>query len=222
MVAAVRTLTAPKIVTDLIKWEAEPAYSREYGVLAANNPVVIGTALGKIAFGAVTSAAKSGGNTGNGTLTVDTTSPLLSGATQGVYQVRYTSATAYQVTDPRGVVLGTGANGTAFANRIKFNTAAGGTAFAAGDGFDVTVAKGSGKIVALNPLAVDGSAVCVGFSGMLRDPGNTDYSSGFWYIARAALLADAGIVWPDGFTTAQIAQAMAEVAPVGLIARQAI
>jgi hypothetical protein len=46
--------------------------------------------LGKITAGGTSavSAAKSGGNTGNGALTLDATTPVLSGALAGVYQVR--------------------------------------------------------------------------------------------------------------------------------------
>jgi hypothetical protein len=55
----------------------------------------------------------------------------------GVYTCVFTSATAYNVYDPQGRLLGTGANGTAFADEIKFLTTAGGAAFVAGDTFNL-------------------------------------------------------------------------------------
>jgi hypothetical protein len=85
------------------------------------------------------SQTKSGGNTGTGTCVLDATTPILPGVLPGVYQVRFSSATVYTVTGPNGLTVGTGSNGTAFAQAIKFTTTAGGTAFIAGDGFDITV-----------------------------------------------------------------------------------
>ena len=97
--------------------------------------------------------------------------PYLSGGKTGVYQVRFTAATAFTVTDPSGLQVGTGTVGTAFATQIKFNTAAGGTAFAAGDGFDISVvstskyvpspatsADGSDQAMAINLLQVDATS----------------------------------------------------------------
>ena len=54
-----------------------------------------GAVLGKITLGALTSAAKSGGNTGNGTITLDPTTPILANANKGgpgVYTVRCVTA----------------------------------------------------------------------------------------------------------------------------------
>lgn len=115
------------------------------------------------AIGTSSSAAKSGGNTGGGSLTLNASNPLLPNAAPGVYQVRFTSATAYTVTAPNGVQIGTGANGTPFANQVQFLTAASGAAFVAGDGFDVTVALNSMPYVLSAETASDGSQtpVCV-------------------------------------------------------------
>ena len=85
--------------------------------------VVAGTVLGKIMLGAATAAVKaSGANTGNGTIAMDPTTPVLANAKSGTYQVRFTSAKAYTVSDPAGGQLGAGANGTAFADRVMFTT----------------------------------------------------------------------------------------------------
>lgn len=122
-----------------------------------------GALLGKITLGAASSAAKAGGNTGNGTLTMDVTNPVRAGAKAGVYQVRLiaaaTNAGTFRVTDPDGFVLGDVAVGATFDNDIKFATADGSTDFAVGDGFDITLAAGSGKYRLSLAAAVDGSQV---------------------------------------------------------------
>ncbi len=76
-------------------------------------------------------------NTGNGTIgSLSFTSP----AQIGDYTVSLTSATAFTVTDPRGVAVGTGTVGTGFnSGGVAFTLTAGGTAFAAGDSFVVSV-----------------------------------------------------------------------------------
>lgn len=113
-----------------------------------------GTVMGKVTIGAITSAAKAGGNTGNGTNT------LLTAGTKtiaGVYQIRMLTATTFTVTDPNGEPLPNGVNG-AYANRgLNFTITAGGTPFVAGDGFDVTVAAGSNSWKKSVATAVDGS-----------------------------------------------------------------
>lgn len=104
---------------------------------------VRGTVLEETVFGTATSAAKTGGNTGNGTLTVDATTPVLFGGQPGIYTVRCiaaaTNAGTLRVTAPDGTVLGDVAVGGTFSNRIKFATADGSTDFIVGDGFDITV-----------------------------------------------------------------------------------
>lgn len=112
-------------------------------VLKSGANYVRGTVLEETVFGTATRAAKAGGNTGNGTLTLDATTPTLFGAEPGVYQVRLIAAAAnggtFRVTAPNGVVLGDVAVGSTFSNRVKFATADGSTDFIVGDGFDITV-----------------------------------------------------------------------------------
>lgn len=75
------------------------------------------------------------GNTGNatvGTLSLGTL-PVA-----GNYLVVFTAATAYNVFDPTGAFVGTGATGTAFASTgVNFTITAGGTAMVRGDGFNI-------------------------------------------------------------------------------------
>lgn len=132
-----------------------------------------GTVMGRIVAGAATSAAKAGGNTGGGTLTLDVTTPVLAGAKAGIYTVRHVGVVAnagqFQVRDPDGIAIGIYAiGGAAFATQIKFAMADSGTDFALGDGFDITVAAGSLKLVPCKYDALDGSNVPVGilFNGV--------------------------------------------------------
>lgn len=81
-------------------------------------------------------SAANAGNTGNGTLG---TLSAITGAQPGAYGVVFIAATKFEVYDPLGNFLGLGATGTAFSNQVQFTITAGGTAFAAGDGFSVTV-----------------------------------------------------------------------------------
>lgn len=115
-----------------------------------------GTVLGRITAGAAAAAAKAGGNTGNGTISAVT---LQGGAKSGIYAVRMTGATTFKVEDPDGLVIeSVGATGAAFADDIGFTITVGATPFVAGDGFDITVAAGTGYTIAL-AAATDGSAI---------------------------------------------------------------
>ena len=83
------------------------------------------------------SAPKAGGNTGNGTMGAVT----VTSAAVGAYTVSFTSSTAFSVTGPAGAV-GTGTAGTPFSTGgLSFTITAGATAFAAGDGFTITVVQ---------------------------------------------------------------------------------
>jgi hypothetical protein len=126
---------------------------------------VRGTVLEETVFGTATRAAKTGGNTGNGTLTLDATTPVLSGAEPGVYQVRLITAAAnggtFRVTAPNGVVLGDVAVGATFSNRVKFATADGSTDFIVGDGFDITVAAATAATQKYQRVTSDAGAKLV-------------------------------------------------------------
>jgi hypothetical protein len=124
------------------------------GITIAKN-----TVLGKITKGAATKAAKTGGNTGDGTLVLDETTPILAKAKPGVYTVRILRAAIASVgttpavpaqkalailKDPDGVVLAVvdvpTSTGVTISNHVKFVLTEGNTAFVLGDGFDITIA----------------------------------------------------------------------------------
>jgi hypothetical protein len=119
--------------------------------------------MGIISVGAITAAAKSGGNTGTGTCTVLT---VRDGAKAGIYTVRIvkvgTHVFYYEVKNPNGQQIGFGAcegSGltSVFSGEIQFTLTDAGTDFIVGDGFDITVAAGSGKLKRSVSTAVDGS-----------------------------------------------------------------
>lgn len=118
------------------------------GVLAA------GTILGQITAGAATAAAKSGGNTGDATISAVT---LGAGAKVGVYQVRFTAATKFDVVDPDGFKLKSGTTGAAYSDDLGFTITAGSTPMVADDGFDITVAAGSKKFKPATAAGTDGA-----------------------------------------------------------------
>jgi phage tail sheath gpL-like len=90
--------------------------------------------------GDAVSAAKAG-MAGNGTLTLDNATPVLQGSATGLWKVVFTSATAFNVVPPvAGMSQGAGQVGQPYVGPgIKFTIAAGATAFAVGDEFDITV-----------------------------------------------------------------------------------
>lgn len=216
------TFTEPKAMTDVLKWEAG-TYSRELvTILSGAGNLAVGTVLGKITKGAVTSAAKSGGNTGNGTLTVDATNPKVAGAVVGVYTVRCiaaaTNAGTLRVTAPNGTVLGDVAVGATFENQIKFATADGSTDFVVGDGFDITVAAGSGKWKKHINGAFDGTETAAGVLIGKADATSADASA--IIVARQAEVSALGLVW-DASVDSQGKKdaAIAQLASLGILVR---
>lgn len=118
-------------------------------------------------------ATKAGGNTGNGTITVDVATPVLAHAIAGVYTARCIAAAAnsgtFRVTDPNGLVLGDVVVGATFADQIKFVIADGAADFIVGDGFDVTVAVNTGRVPV--PGATWDTTTAAGSVGKIRKVG---------------------------------------------------
>jgi phage tail sheath gpL-like len=109
--------------------------------------------------GAATAALKAG-STGNGTIAMDSATPVLVGAQVGVYKAVFSTATAYTVKDPSGNTVGTGATGGTFSNQVKFVITAGATPFASNDEFDITVTKvPTGTAVPNVPIPIGSAAV---------------------------------------------------------------
>lgn len=192
-------------------------------ILSGAGKLLAGTVLGAVTLGAVSAAIKGGGNTGNGVFTIDPTTPKVAGAKVGVYTARVIIAQAnagvFEIRDPTGIDLGVYIVGAAaFNNQIKFTIADGASDFIVGDGFDITIAAGSGKYVAFDPTALDGRQTAAGILW-----GDTDATSADK--VAAALVRDAEVnlaelVWGAGVTTQpQKDAAFATFATVSLIGR---
>jgi len=179
-----------------------------------------GTVLGKVTLASATGAAKAGGNTGNGTFTIDATTPVLANAQPGVYTARCiaaaTNSGTFEIKDPKGDSLGEYTVGATFADQIKFVIAAGATDFVVGDGFDITVAAGSGKYKKAVATAVDGSAVPVAILADDADASGGDVVSGIYLMGEFnsnAITLDVSI---------SLASATASLRPLGIFLKSSV
>lgn len=221
------SLTEKLHASGFVLSEGEGTISRDNGVLISGQNLGAGTVLGKITLAAATSAAKGGGNTGTGTLVMDVTTPVLANAKVGVYTVRNIIAGAntgtFVVTDPNGNVVGepiivAGAGGTiTFANEIKFVITDAGVDFIVGDGFDVTVAAGSGKFTILAPAALDGSQYAAGI--LVADVDATSADQACAVISRLAEVNSNELVWPGGISGPNKTTAIAQLTALGIVSR---
>lgn len=217
------TYTFPKLAHEWLKHELDPEFSRAAGTILANSGnLVTGTVLGRITKGAATSAAKAGGNTGNGTLTLDATTPVLAGAKAGVYTVRCIAAAAnggtFRVEGPDGLVMGDVAVAGTFSEHLKFVIADGSSDFVVGDGFDITVAAGSGKYAPHNPTAVDGREIADAI--LLNGVDTTGADAKSTIIVRSAVINPLALTWHSSVDDAtKQGNALAHLAAKNIITR---
>ncbi len=214
--------TYPKLAHSWLKHENDPTLFRRGGILKSGSGVLkTGTVLGAVG-GSASSAAKAGGNTGGGSLTLDVTSPVLAGAKDGVYSVRCIATAAnsgtFRVEDPDGLVIGDVVVGATFADGVKFVVADVGTDFAVGDGFDITVSTAGKKYVPLNFAGADGSQKAVAILIHLADATSADVEAPV-LIGRAQIVPNQ-LVWPDGATSGQKNAALAQLAALGIVSHQ--
>lgn len=159
--------------------------TRNITVLSGAGVLPRGTVMGRISVGSASSAAKSGGNTGNGTCTAVSSK---GNAAAGVYTARVvisgTNSATWNLSDPQGKLIDqkqySGSGGTAvFSNdQLAFTITDGSTDFATGDGFDITVAAGSGKWIKSVATASDGSQVPQGILVDVVDATSADANGG--------------------------------------------
>lgn len=198
--------------------EAPGERSREaitVGATAITACMVLGATLG-----AATAAVKAGGNTGNGTFTIDASTPTLAGAKPGVYRLRCIAAAAnggtFRLEDPDGIVLGDtvmAAGAATVSEHIRGALADGSSDFIVGDGFDITV-PATLTYGPLNLAATTGLSVAAGISY-----GNYAASSrGVAFVRDCEHNADI-VVWPAGITSDQRALATRQLAALGIILR---
>lgn len=180
-----------------------------------------GMVLGKRAALAATVTPKTG-NTGTGVLTMDATTPILSGAKVGRYTVKCTAAAGnagtMTVYDPSGLVLGTHTvAGAAFANEIKF-AVADDVDFVVGDVIYVDVAPTAEKWMQLDPTAVTGEKSAAGI--LVDDATAADGTDGVGVaVVRHAIVASNKIVWPAGISAGAKANAITQLEAKGILVR---
>lgn len=201
---------------DWLKWEMDGRMSRKAVTIASGQSLKSGTVLGKISLGAATATAFSG-NTGNG-VCGDVT--VGAGAKVGIYKLTViepaSDAGAFMVEDPDGVQVGVGDIGTAFTGGgLSFTLADGLTDFAAGDGFDIAVAEGTGQYNGLDDDATDGSAVAAGI--LVEDVDATDAAVDGVMVFKDARIDTRGLTWVDASAGAQTA-ALAQLELSGIVA----
>lgn len=184
-------ITEKKYAHDFLRSEQPNFMSRKLVTIASGAGLLAaGTVLGAILLAGATAAAFAG-NTGTGAMGAIT---VAAGAKVGAYKLVViepgTNAGKFTVEDPDGITVGVGTVGAAFSGGgLSFTLADGGTDFASGDGFIITVAAGSGKYVQPTATATDGSGV--GTAILLAEVDATD-----------ADVADAPVIYRD----AQVAE----------------
>lgn len=217
------TLTEGLYATESLISEAPGDRSREAITVKSGQNLSACAVLGTIVTGTVASAAKSGGNTGNGTCVVDATTPALLGAKLGVYSLRFTSTTSIRLEDPDGLVLGdtaivaTTGQTAQIQEQIKALVTQGATTFAAGDGFDITVSALVEKEVEYNPAGTDGSQIATGILYGAVNATSAD-TRGVAYKRDCEHNADI-VKWKTGATAAQKAKGTADLKRRGIILR---
>lgn len=184
-----------------------------------------GGVVAKMTAGSAVSVAKTGGNTGDGTLTLDATTPVLADAKTGVYQVRLTAAAVnggtFTVTDPEGAVLGTVAVGATWSSGVKFVIADGAADFIVGDGFDITVSAASGRWGWFDPAASDGRNAAKGL--LLYPVDATDAEVEVACVVSSVVVNPLGLSWGAGVTTqAQKDAALVTLAGESILTRHTL
>jgi len=210
----------------LLAPEDEGHFAIDNVVLAISQDVQAGQVLGQISvptYDAV--AAAVAGNTGTGALTL--ANPKTgAGVKAGVYRViciePATDDGTFNVEDPDGVVIGVAKVGVAFTGVVKFTIADGGTDFAAGDSFTITVTATAGatdtQYKAHDPAASDGSQVAcaIAYAAATTDGSNTKKIAAV--VRNQEVIGDC-LVWATGISDNNKAAGIAALKTRGIIVR---
>lgn len=219
-------LTEAKHLGDVVIQELERYASREQVTVLAGSgearALVVGEVIGKITHGAAT-AAPNEANTGDGVMGAVTLGAL---AEIGDYVLTCTAAAAdggvFQVVAPSGYVLPPLTVAVAYAgDHLNMTLADGDADFIVGDQFTISIAPGSGKMVALTPAAVDGSQNAAGLmAAAVTAPDGSDAPS--VAVVRDAVVKLGGLTWPDAITDDQKTAALAQLKALGIVAGQEV
>jgi hypothetical protein len=216
-------LTEGRYPGEAIMTEGADQYSRDNLKVAASQTIVANSLLARKAVASGVTVTVSDPAAGRGALTM--ADPAVSSKVKdGVYKAVCTGVASnsgtFRVEDPNGVHIGNATVGTPFNKEIKFTIADGGTDFALGDEFLITVAADDAdfEYVAYDPTATDGAETPVAYSiyPVTTGVGVTKKTAG---ITRHAQLNGNCIAWPAGITSAQKVDAVQALAAVGIIVR---
>lgn len=208
---------------DIVKFEAQNRYSREAITIGTAVALVIGQVLGQAVTGGFTVADAVKTGTGNGTITQSGTPASRYGddVMPGIYKAVCIAAAAnagtFRVTAPNGAVIGDATVGVAFASsHINFTINDGATDFIVGDSIVFTVDQtAKGKWYKYDPTATDGRQIAAGV--LLKDAAgaaSADVTS--VALTRLANIETSRLVWPAGFTAAQISTGLAQLEARGI------
>lgn len=210
-----RTVSESRL-SNVLLWEQDLDQSREeVTILAgsgADRELKLGQVLGKITKGSPT-ITPDGGNTGDGALGSLT---LGAKARLGDYRCVCIAAAAnggtFAVIDPDGRRLEDATVAAAYSGSdLNFTISDGAADWVVGDSITVTVAGGSGKVVAIDFAASDGSQEAYGvLLGDVTAPNGSDTVGAA--VSRDALVVADSLVWPAGATADQKAAATARLA----------
>ncbi|QTH19655.1 head decoration protein [Rhizorhabdus wittichii] len=203
--------------------EAPGTRSREAIIIAESAALLATTVLGAIPGGTATSAAKAGGNTGNGTFVLDATTPILPRAKRGTLTARFTSTTNIRIEDADGYLIadltigGTTGNSVTLGEQVKGVFTQGATPFAVGDGFDVIVSKITTAYKKLDPAATDGTQIAAGILYAGVDASEAA-APGVAHVRDCEVNGNL-LTWPAAITTAQKDKAIGDLERLGIILR---
>lgn len=213
------TLTEGKYPGEFIASVANGTRSMEKVTLLSGEKVVAGEVLGRVTVGAATVAAFAGNAANTGTIATVTVG---AGAKAGAYKVVVIEpgldAGKFTVEDPEGITVGVGTVAVAFSGGgLGFTVTDGATDFISGEGFNITVAAGSGKYAAYDQDGTDGRQIAAGIAYAGVDATSADAE--LVIVARDAEVAAGRLTWPADIETAEQATAEAQLKDLGIIVR---
>jgi hypothetical protein len=213
------SITESNRLNDILKFEQENRFSREIVTVLSGQNLAVGAVLGKITAGTCPSTGTAGTNTGAGTCTGVTAGKKVKVGTYTLTCVHVVAGGGlFSVKDPDGNALPDAVVGSAYTNdQINFTINDGDPDFAAGDTFTIAVPAGSGKVVAVNVDAVNGSADAYGILTADCDASLADKAA--VAIVRDAQIIEANLVWATSPapTTDQKVAAMAKLKTFGIV-----
>lgn len=212
--------TEPNNLKDFLVWEEERGKSRKEVTFLSGEDISIGEVVGEVAISCPTTGTADGDNTGDGTCTAVTSGAHTKIGTYTLTCIaEATGAGTFAVKDPDGLALPDATVETAYANsNINFLLNDGTEDFDIGDIFTVAVVAGSGKYVAVEASAVDGSQNAVGIAIDNYDASSADLAGVI--ITRDAIITTSNLAWPDAATDDQKSAWLADLAANGIIVRE--